>query len=73
MLSSPYCYYYYYFCKLYLLEKGTDNSYSFPESLGDELIIEVLDSKAKHFGRVLAQVATIADDPVIILNPDSTR
>ncbi|KAL6180048.1 hypothetical protein ACLB2K_046717 [Fragaria x ananassa] len=35
----------------------------FPESLGDELIIEILDSKAQHFGRVHAQVATIADDP----------
>ncbi|VVA16266.1 PREDICTED: ZEAMMB73_Zm00001d018133 [Prunus dulcis] len=35
----------------------------FPDSLGDDLIVEVLDSKGKHFGRVLVQVATIADDP----------
>lgn len=35
----------------------------FPDSLGDDLILEVKDSKGKHFGRVLAQVATIAEDP----------
>ncbi|KAJ9146509.1 hypothetical protein P3X46_028765 [Hevea brasiliensis] len=36
----------------------------FPDSLGDDLIVEVQDSKGKYYGRVLAQVATIADDPV---------
>lgn len=41
-----------------------DCSYSFPDSLGDDLIVEVHDSKGKHYGRVLAQVATIAEDPV---------
>ncbi|KAM1014194.1 hypothetical protein EV1_043720 [Malus domestica] len=35
----------------------------FPDSLGDDLIVEVLDSKGKHFGRVIVQVATIVDDP----------
>ncbi|KAG4954837.1 hypothetical protein JHK87_040431 [Glycine soja] len=35
----------------------------FPDSLGDDLIVEVQDSKGKHFGRVLVQVAAIADDP----------
>ncbi|RVW65321.1 hypothetical protein CK203_058146 [Vitis vinifera] len=35
----------------------------FPDSLGDDLILEVKDSKGKYFGRVLAQVATIAEDP----------
>ncbi|XXG86523.1 hypothetical protein AAC387_Pa11g1398 [Persea americana] len=35
----------------------------FPDSLGDDLIIEVQDSKGKFCGRVLAQVATIAEDP----------
>ncbi|GKV09465.1 hypothetical protein SLEP1_g20962 [Rubroshorea leprosula] len=35
----------------------------FPDSLGDDLIVEILDSKGKHFGRVLAQVATVAEDP----------
>ncbi|XWS21422.1 hypothetical protein CRYUN_Cryun30bG0053700 [Craigia yunnanensis] len=34
----------------------------FPDSFGDDLIVEVQDSKGKHFGRVLAQVATIAED-----------
>ncbi|KAJ7965795.1 Pesticidal crystal cry8Ba protein [Quillaja saponaria] len=35
----------------------------FPDSVGDDLIVEVQDSKGKHFGRVLVQVASIADDP----------
>ncbi|XP_044510377.1 uncharacterized protein LOC123228931 isoform X2 [Mangifera indica] len=35
----------------------------FPDSLGDDLIVEVQDSKGKHYGRVVAQVATIAEDP----------
>ncbi|XP_057442468.1 uncharacterized protein LOC130734157 [Lotus japonicus] len=35
----------------------------FPDSLGDDLIVEVQDSKGKHFGRVLVQVATITEDP----------
>ncbi|KHN26126.1 hypothetical protein glysoja_019450 [Glycine soja] len=35
----------------------------FPDSLGDDLIVEVQESNGKHFGRVLVQVATIADDP----------
>ncbi|KAK7301122.1 hypothetical protein RJT34_11983 [Clitoria ternatea] len=35
----------------------------FPDSLGDDLLVEVQDSKGKHFGRVLVQVATIANDP----------
>ncbi|XVE55588.1 hypothetical protein DITRI_Ditri03aG0171100 [Diplodiscus trichospermus] len=34
----------------------------FLDGLGDDLIVEVQDSKGKHFGRVLAQVATIAED-----------
>ncbi|KAJ1383908.1 hypothetical protein SESBI_42978, partial [Sesbania bispinosa] len=33
------------------------------DSLGDDLLVEVQDSKGKHFGRVLVQVATIADNP----------
>ncbi|KDP41462.1 hypothetical protein JCGZ_15869 [Jatropha curcas] len=36
----------------------------FPDSLGDDLIVEVQDSKGNYYGRVLAQVATIAEDPV---------
>ncbi|KAL2892899.1 Hemin import ATP-binding protein HmuV [Bienertia sinuspersici] len=35
----------------------------FPDGLGDDLIIEVQDSKGKTCGRVVSQVATIADDP----------
>ncbi|XP_077249880.1 uncharacterized protein LOC143889519 [Tasmannia lanceolata] len=33
----------------------------FPDSLGDDLIVEVYDSKGKSSGRVLAQVVTIAE------------
>ncbi|XP_048233125.1 uncharacterized protein LOC8267056 isoform X2 [Ricinus communis] len=35
----------------------------FPDNRSDDLIIEVHDSKGKYCGRVLAQVAAIADDP----------
>ncbi|XP_031265105.1 uncharacterized protein LOC116123465 isoform X3 [Pistacia vera] len=35
----------------------------FPDSIGDDLIIEVQGSKGECCGRVLAQVAAIADDP----------
>lgn len=45
-------------------KRYTDN---FPDGLGDDLIVEVLDSKGKHYGRVVAQVVTIAEDPVSIL------
>ncbi|AQK75112.1 hypothetical protein ZEAMMB73_Zm00001d018133 [Zea mays] len=34
----------------------------FPDSLGDDLIIDVSDSKGKSCGRVVAQVATMAED-----------
>ncbi|XP_075655804.1 uncharacterized protein LOC142625932 [Castanea sativa] len=35
----------------------------FPDSHGDDLIIEVQDSKRQYKGHVLAQVASIADEP----------
>ncbi|KAK1396035.1 Pesticidal crystal cry8Ba [Heracleum sosnowskyi] len=35
----------------------------FPDSLGDDLIVEVQDSKGKYYGRVVAQVAAISEDP----------
>ncbi|KDP29750.1 hypothetical protein JCGZ_18685 [Jatropha curcas] len=35
----------------------------FPDNHSDDLIIEVQDSKGKYCGRILAQVAAIADDP----------
>ncbi|EEF48602.1 conserved hypothetical protein [Ricinus communis] len=41
-----------------------DTHVFFPDSLGDDLIVEVHDSKGNSYGRVLAQVATIAEDPV---------
>ncbi|XP_038883502.1 uncharacterized protein LOC120074448 isoform X3 [Benincasa hispida] len=34
----------------------------FPDSPGDDLIIEVMDSKGQHHGHVIVQVAAIADD-----------
>ncbi|XP_021912220.1 uncharacterized protein LOC110825972 [Carica papaya] len=46
------------------MQPGSSESHVFfPDNLGDDLIVEVLDSKGKHFGRVLAQVATISEDP----------
>ncbi|CBI18702.3 unnamed protein product, partial [Vitis vinifera] len=35
----------------------------FPDSIGDDLIIEVQDSKGQYYGRVVAQLATITDEP----------
>jgi hypothetical protein len=43
--------------------------FSFPDSLGDDLIIDVSDSKGKSCGRVVAQVATMAEDPVRFYEP----
>ncbi|XP_011622182.1 uncharacterized protein LOC18431026 [Amborella trichopoda] len=46
------------------MQPGSGESHFFlPDSLGDDLIVEVLDSKGNIHGRVLAQVATIAEDP----------
>ncbi|XP_065880895.1 uncharacterized protein [Euphorbia lathyris] len=47
------------------MQPGSGESHMFfPDSLGDDLIVEVQDSKGKNYGRLLAQVATIAEDPV---------
>ncbi|KAG9450790.1 hypothetical protein H6P81_010755 [Aristolochia fimbriata] len=35
----------------------------FPDSLSDDLIVEIYDSKGKFCGRVLAQVAAVAEEP----------
>ncbi|KAJ9670217.1 hypothetical protein PVL29_026641 [Vitis rotundifolia] len=35
----------------------------FPDSIGDDLIIEVQDSKGQYYGRVVAQLAAITDEP----------
>jgi len=47
--------------------------YSFPDSLGDDLILEVFDLKGKLHGRVIAQLASIAEDPVRISSHISLR
>lgn len=39
-------------------------SCSLPDSLGDDLISEVRDSKGQLLGRVVVQLAAIVDDPV---------
>ncbi|VVB18127.1 unnamed protein product [Arabis nemorensis] len=45
-------------------QPGSGETFVFlPDSLGDDLIIEVRDSKGQLLGRVLAQLAAIADDP----------
>ena len=41
----------------------------FPDSIGDDLIIEVQDSKGQYYGRVVAQLATITDEPVRFVKP----
>ncbi|KAL2459429.1 hypothetical protein Fot_54678 [Forsythia ovata] len=46
------------------MQPGSGESHMFfPDSLGDDLLVEVLDSKGNHYGRVIVQVAAIADDP----------
>ncbi|KAG5543870.1 hypothetical protein RHGRI_016584 [Rhododendron griersonianum] len=46
------------------MQPGSGETHVFlPDSLGDDLIVEVLDSQGKQFGRVLAQVASITEDP----------
>lgn len=46
------------------MQPGSGDSHMFfPDSLGDDLIVEVLDSKGNHYGRVNVQVAAIADNP----------
>lgn len=52
------------FLSLYSLDLNVLFSCSSPNSLGDDLIIEVRDSKGQHLGGVVAQLAAIADDPV---------
>ncbi|KAL9667324.1 hypothetical protein QQ045_001676 [Rhodiola kirilowii] len=45
------------------MQPGSSESHVFfPDSLGDDLIVEVRDSKGRHVGRVVAQVVTIAED-----------
>ncbi|KAL4566068.1 hypothetical protein LXL04_030178 [Taraxacum kok-saghyz] len=46
------------------MQPGSSETHIFlPDSLGDDLILEVNDSKGDHYGRVLIQVATISEDP----------
>ncbi|XP_057490269.1 uncharacterized protein LOC130776172 [Actinidia eriantha] len=46
------------------MQPGSGETHVFlPDSIGDDLIVEVLDSKGKQYGRVLAQVAAITEDP----------
>ncbi|XP_010463075.1 PREDICTED: uncharacterized protein LOC104743712 isoform X2 [Camelina sativa] len=45
-------------------QPGSGETFIFlPDSLGDDLITEVRDSKGQLLGRVVAQLAAIADDP----------
>ncbi|XP_027078388.1 uncharacterized protein LOC113778164 [Coffea eugenioides] len=46
------------------MQPGSGETHVFlPDGLGDDLIIEVHDSKGKYCGRAMAQVAEIADNP----------
>ncbi|XP_056846428.1 uncharacterized protein LOC108835716 isoform X2 [Raphanus sativus] len=45
-------------------QPGSGETFFFlPESIGDDLIVEVRDSKGKFCGRVLAQLAAIVEEP----------
>ncbi|KAK6938085.1 hypothetical protein RJ641_031593 [Dillenia turbinata] len=45
------------------LQPGSGETHVFfPDGLGDDLIVEIHDSNGKHYGRVIAQVAAIAED-----------
>ncbi|CAN8299058.1 unnamed protein product [Cochlearia groenlandica] len=45
-------------------QPGSDETFLFlPDSIGDDLIVEVQDSKGQFCGRVLAQLAAIVDEP----------
>ncbi|EOA22210.1 hypothetical protein CARUB_v10002794mg [Capsella rubella] len=45
-------------------QPGSGETFVFlPDSIGDDLIVEVRDSKGKFCGRVLAQLAAIVDEP----------
>ncbi|MFS7974801.1 hypothetical protein Hanom_Chr10g00872971 [Helianthus anomalus] len=46
------------------MQPGSSEVHIFlPDSLGDDLIVEVYDSKGNHYGRALVQLATISEDP----------
>ncbi|XP_010530236.1 PREDICTED: uncharacterized protein LOC104806846 [Tarenaya hassleriana] len=46
-----------------MMQPGSGESHVFfPDSVGDDLIVEILDSKGKHFGRVLVQLANVSED-----------
>ncbi|KAI3718029.1 hypothetical protein L1987_70015 [Smallanthus sonchifolius] len=46
------------------MQPGSSEFHIFlPDSLGDDLIIEVHDSKGNYYGRALVQLATISEDP----------
>ncbi|KAK2999782.1 hypothetical protein RJ639_024456, partial [Escallonia herrerae] len=46
------------------MQPGSGESHIFlPDGLGDDLVVEVFDSKGESCGRVIAQVADIADNP----------
>ncbi|XP_059642033.1 uncharacterized protein LOC132283986 [Cornus florida] len=45
------------------MQPGPETHIFLPDGIGDDLIIEVHDSKGKYCGHVIAQVAAIADDP----------
>jgi hypothetical protein len=53
------------FCKLngWLLDFR-----SLPESSGDDLLVEIQDSKGVTHGRLVVHIATISDDPVLSLS-----
>jgi hypothetical protein len=46
-----------------MMQPGSGESHVFfPDSHGDDLIVEILDPMGKDFGRVLVQLANISED-----------
>jgi hypothetical protein len=41
---------------------------SLPESSGDDLLVEIQDSKGATHGRLVVHISTISDDPVLSLS-----
>lgn len=47
-------------------------AYSLPDGLGDDLVIEVHDSKGKYCGNAVLQVADIAEESVLTMTFESS-
>ena len=51
-------------CHICCVSQSTCNFNSFPDSHGDDLIVEILEPNGKEFGRALVQLAKFSEDSV---------